>query len=317
MKRVTDKEFWIHEYLRKNLKTITHNLGRDWDFVFVISGDGMVRVGKSVLAQQIAYFVAYEKGTPFSLENIVFSGEELMSVAHRLPKNSCIIYDEARGELDSKKTLEKVSKVLQDFFAECGMYNHFIILVLPDFFELNRNLAISRSEALINVFRTAEAKTDKDGEEVLQYVRGFYDFYNRSGKKKLYDWGKKNNKEYNKKFRKFWGEFRNELVVDKDAYERKKMLFLRRNRLSENKPNKFQQKTQDRLIASLSILNDLTGSQRKMSELFAEKGVDLSQQRISQLLNDDNAVEKESPNDSTITNYKLTHIPIPENESYT
>ena len=118
MIRVTDKQYWMDAQLANNLNTVIYNLPHDWDFVCIMTGNGMVRVGKSVLAQQVGYYVAHHLGTSFTVDNIVFSGDELIGTAHKLKPNSVIVYDEARAELDVAKTMERVSKILRDFFAE-------------------------------------------------------------------------------------------------------------------------------------------------------------------------------------------------------
>jgi hypothetical protein len=277
MIKVTDKEYWMEQRLINDLNTVIHNLPHDWDFVCILTGNGMVRVGKSVLAQQVGYYVAYHIGTPFSIENIVFSGEELIGTAHKLPPHSVLIYDEARAELDSAKTLEKVSKILRDFFAECGMYNHFIILVLPDFFELNKRIAVTRSDFLINVFKHYEAK-NVNNIDVLEYKRGYFEFYGRDRKKRLYIDGKKAEDDYNigMKLRNYWGTFKDFRIIDKDEYEKKKLAFLRRDRTHTTK----------QVEREVAILKSLCGlvSERKASELLSKNGLSLSHGRISQII---------------------------------
>lgn len=235
MKRVTDLNYWMDDYLKMRIDDCVYNLVDDWDFVFIISGDGMVRMGKSVLAQQIGYYVSHHMKTPFSIDNIVFSGEELIHVAKKLPMNSVIIYDEARGELDSKKSLAKVSKVLQDFFAECGMYNHFFILVMPDFFELNKSIAVSRSHSVINVYKKNRKVTKSDGSFRVKYDRGFFEYFGRTKKKKLYILGKKQYHDYSVVKPDFFGDFRKFDIIDKQLYDQKKLDYIKRDRL-EAKP---------------------------------------------------------------------------------
>jgi len=274
MERVTDKKYWMDGYLKSNLNTAVYNMDFDWDFVFIISGDGMVRVGKSVLAQQIGYYIAYKKGTPFSMENICFTGEQLINTAHHLPKNSVLIYDEAREGLDAKKTMESMTKSLLDFFAECGMYNDFIIVILPDFFELNKNIAISRSDALINVFRTSKDRQLSNGDNILEYERGHFEFYNRKEKRELYIKGKKLFCSYDIGKRNFYGEFKNYWVVNKEEYLKKKIAHIQRVRAK--KDDKF-------LIVLKALCKD--NSQRKVAEILSEQGLPISQTRINQLLN--------------------------------
>jgi hypothetical protein len=219
---VTDRYFYMDGYLMSNLNSIIYNLNKDWDFILLVTGDGMTRVGKSLLSQQIGYFVSSRIKTKFDVNNIVFSGAELIEKGKSFPHNSVFIYDEARGELNAKMQIFYVCQNLLSFFAECGMYNHFIIVVLPDFFELPFTLALNRSEALINVYREKQ-KIISDGIEVQDFKRGYFDFYNREGKRKLWMEGKKNFNLYLKKFRSFYGTFPNQWIIEKEEYLSKKI----------------------------------------------------------------------------------------------
>lgn len=277
MERVTDLGFWMDPYLKSNLSTLLHNIKNDWDFMLLVSGDGMVRVGKSELAQQIGYYCAYHLKTPFSVDNVCFSGEELRTQAHQLPKHSVLIYDEARGEMDNKKLMEKITKGLLDFFAECGMYNHIIILVMPDYFEFPKSIAVNRSDALINVFRTRKDAKNEFGENVVEYERGHFQFFDRKHKKKLYTLGKKNYDDYDIVEPNFYGTFRQFDVIDKEAYHKKKVLYVQRDRKVADKDNQ-------RFIACLHLLSN-TYSQREIAKNLEVYGVKLTQARINQLLN--------------------------------
>lgn len=275
MERVTDKEYWMDTYLKNNLDTLLYNIRDDWDFMLLISGDGMVRVGKSELGQQIAYYVAYSLGTPFTVDNICFSGDELREQAHKLPKNSVLVYDEARGELDSKKLMEKITKGLLDFFAECGMYNHLLILIMPDYFEFPKSIAINRSDVLINVFRKKKEKSLSDGRIINEYIRGGFQFFDRKSKKKLYIEGKRRFDDYDAATPNFFGEFRKFDVIDRDAYLAKKLAFLRRDR--------GKAKDDERFAAALVLLAE-TYTQRELSSKLRDVGLDLTQPRINQLI---------------------------------
>jgi hypothetical protein len=250
MVNVTNKSYNMHSALKSNIDHIIYNISQDWDFLIIISGDGMTRVGKSVLAQQIAYYVAYNLNRSFDENNIIFSGEELIKKGNEFPKNSVFVYDEARADLDNKKQMFGYVQNLLDFFSECGMYNHFIILVLPEFFELPKSIALNRSEFLINVKRQI---SKVDGQNILKFERGFFDFYNRTGKRKLYWEGRRNYFFYNEKFKVFDGYFPNFWVLDKDKYEVRKRAYLQRER---NKPKeKKEQKKPDDLVSQLDKLN--------------------------------------------------------------
>lgn len=289
MRKYTTLGIEMDGYLVGNLRSIVHDAQNDFDFVIVITGDGNVRVGKSVLAQQVAWYLAESLDRPFSVDNIVFSGEELIKAANNSPP-SVFIYDEARAELDSKKTMNRVSAVLQDFFAECGMLNHIVILVLPDFFELNKRIAIARSECLLNVTLIKEKTkvgVNKAGEDqfILTRKRGLFYYYGKEKKRWLYINGKKNNDDYRASTHDFYGFFKDQWVVDKAAYNEKKSRFLKRDRETKAKPTFQKWKDQrDALIRELvqrggytvtdvSRIPNLDLKQPQVSNIMAEKPV--------------------------------------------
>jgi len=194
------KGFYMDRYLKENLEGIPAFIKKDWDVVGIISGSGLVRVGKSRQAIQVGAFIAWsiaggkviadengnaikvippKKDLNFSLDNVVFSPEELMEKARKFPKNSVFIYDEGRAGLDSKRAMESINKGMEDFFQECGVYNHVILIVLPDFFKLHYDYSITRSMFLIDV------NVNK------KWERGFFKFYNRNQKEWLFNLGKK------------------------------------------------------------------------------------------------------------------------------
>jgi hypothetical protein len=171
---------------------------------FFLSND--ILSHNSTIAQQVAYFLAWliaggkmakneltkkwyikkqtEKEVHFNLEeNIVFSPEGLMKKASELyrkyGRNQVIIYDEGRAGLDSASAMQAINRAMQDFFQECGMYGHVIIIVLPNFFKLHEDYAVNRSLFLIDAFADRQLR------------RGFFNFYNETQKEWLYYMGKK------------------------------------------------------------------------------------------------------------------------------
>jgi hypothetical protein len=234
-----EQKYWMDKGLQRVLNSIAYNVPKDWDSIILISGSGMVRVGKSVFAQQIGHYLSIKLKTGFGIDNIVFTGQELIEKSRKFPKNSVFIYDEARGELDTKKIMEEITRTLLDFFAECGMYNHIVIIVLPDFFDLPKGIAISRSELLLNVYRDRSNKKDIGGEDVVAFERGFFHGYHRASKKKLYILGKKNFNDYDIVKRDFFGTFPNTYTVSMEEYIAKKKSYLARDRTKEDKDYKL------------------------------------------------------------------------------
>jgi hypothetical protein len=230
----------MDEYLAINLMGIPDYLKHSYDVVGIFSGHGKVRVGKSTLAQQVAYFLAWliaggsmakEESTGkwfvaskpitpvrFNVEdNVVFTPDDLQTKARELynkyGRNQVIVYDEGRAGLDSSAAMTAINKAMQDFFQECGQYGHVILIVLPNFFKLHEDYAISRSIFLVDVF------TNKRME------RGFFNFYNEGQKENLYINGKKKSgtaSKYSGARPSFTGRFSPFLPLDKDMYEKAK-----------------------------------------------------------------------------------------------
>lgn len=280
MIRVTSKQFWMDNKLKVELDTICYNLPKDWDAVLIISGDGKTRTGKTHIASQIGFYCAEKLGTPFNQENnIVFSGETLRNRGHERYKagypKSVIIYDEAREGLDAKKIMQSVVQDVLDYLAECGMYNHLLIIVLPDFFELPKSVAINRSIGLINVVSYNELRTDKEGNKVYSWERGRWEYFNQKDKKKLYINGKKYY-DYEAGLRTSYGDFRECWVIDKEAYEKRKLDFLIRNRKSD-KDLRFA-------YALKALCNFI--SQKEAAKLLNSYGLKISNVRICQMISE-------------------------------
>ena len=238
--------FYMDEFLALNLNSLPNYLKNAWDVVGIVSGHGKVRIGKSSIAQQVGLYIAWliaggkmkvrddwmkgesnkfvvarppKRIVRFDLkENIVFSPEQLMNKASELykkyGKHQVIIYDEGRAGLDSAKAMTAINKAMQDFFQECGMYGHIIIIVLPSFFKLHEDYATARTLFLIDVYANKEMR------------RGFFNFYNEQQKEYLYLQGKKmvgTIGKYRAGFSSFNGRFTKFLPFDKDEYEAEKM----------------------------------------------------------------------------------------------
>lgn len=185
--------FYMEEILKAQMDILIKNIKNDWDFTILITGSGEVRVGKSLLAMQIAaYWVdqmkeVHGQDLPFSVEeNFVFEGAKLIERGNKLGqeyKFAPLIFDEAGADLEGRKSMQSSTQAVLDYFRECGQYNMLNIIVLPEYFDLPKGIALSRSIFLVNVTYNA------DSEGVFQ--RGFFNFYSRRNKKHLYLKGKK------------------------------------------------------------------------------------------------------------------------------
>jgi len=237
---VTNLEYPLDGYLKNNLKVIPNFLKDGYDCVIVVSGHGKVRIGKSTIAMQIGYFIAWllaggEKKrnikVPFDNSNVVFTPNDLMKKAESLPKGSVILYDEGRAGLDSIRAMERINKGMIDFFQECGQYGHVILIVLPNFHKLTEDIAVSRSLFLVDVFHNEK------------YKRGYFKFYNERQKEYLYVFGKKRlgtYAKYNAANCSFFGKFgRATPGIDVELYEEQKRKALKEKITLRAKDLKF------------------------------------------------------------------------------
>jgi hypothetical protein len=264
----------MDEFLAINLMGVPRYLDKSYDCVGIVSGHGKVRIGKSTIAQQIAYFLAWliagGKMTKndisgkwfikkeavnkinFNLEeNIVFSPEGLMKKAAELyrkyGRNQVIIYDEGRAGLDSASAMQAINRAMQDFFQECGMYGHVIIIVLPNFFKLHEDYAVNRSLFLVDTFADRQLR------------RGFFNFYNETQKEWLYYMGKKkigSTLKYSDSRPSFSGRFTAFMPLDKTAYEDAKREALKQKEL-RNTERKWK-KQRDAALYLLRKIGELS-----------------------------------------------------------
>lgn len=241
---------YLDGLLATQLDTVTYNLPKDWDIVILISGDRMVRVGKSKLASDIACYLSLRLRTLklnksiYGLNDIYFDSDSMIEGAIKKPKYSVNHYDEGREGLAAVRAMTKVQKDLVDFFNECGQLNQIFIIVLPDFFGLNEEMAVGRSEFLINVYRTdvkKELDLYKEGKKipVVDWERGRFEFFNRYRKQTLYDRYKTTKKKsYRLVKSNFYGRFTKKWAIPYDEYNKKK-----REALKEHKVKREQSKS--------------------------------------------------------------------------
>jgi len=184
--------YYIDDQLKLQLDILLKNAMKDWDFTILVSGGGEVRVGKSKLAMDIACYWAYQMNelhgikVPFTLkDNYVFDGRRLIQQGNYLGRNyphAPLVYDEAGADLEGRKTMQTLTQDVLDFYRECGQYDLLNILVLPEYFDLPKGIALSRSMFLLDVYYTSN--------DVGLFIRGYFNFYSKRQKKWLYLKGK-------------------------------------------------------------------------------------------------------------------------------
>lgn len=264
---LNNKKFYIDARLKLQLdkKVIPDLKRKDKDAVFVF--DGEERGGKSVCSQTVAAYLIYRLDSKFDLSNICMHPSEFRKKIESAVKNQVVIYDEAHRGMGSAGALSEINRILKDLIMEMGQKNLCVFVVLPTFFSLEKYVALFRARGLFHVY-------ERKGQ------RGFWVYYNKKNKLRLYMRGKK---EYNyncMRYPNFRGRFLNQYVVDEQEYRKKKKLaFKTKPRLTKIEVYKEQR---DKLVYILHELHN--NSIKEVVELFKFHQVQLKKRQISNII---------------------------------
>ena len=279
--------FFLHDNLKRQIDYYIKNINRDWDFTIIICGEGEVRVGKSFIACQIGAYWTYEvnrlynKNVPFNLEeNFVFDGRKLIEKGNKLGvayPYSVLIFDEAGADLEGTKAMLATTRDVKDYLRECGQYNMLTILVLPEYFDLPRTIAISRAACLINVYYYA----DDEG----YFQRGYFKYYSRKAKKKLYLKGKKN-LDYSAAADSFYGDFDDVFPLDLEEYK-----ILKKKALKKRGSATMDKKLLQRNIAWHLLVSEFGINMSELARRTTNMGAYTINQTISEAVKSFGAIE--------------------------
>lgn len=205
--------FYMDGYVKENLDIMAEKIVDDMQFVGIISGKGTVRNGKSTFAQHQGFYFTHKVNelhklnNKFDINNIVFKADDLIEKAFSLPPYSVLVLDE--GDDLTAQYYSKLAIKLRRFFRKCGQLNLFFLLLIPDYFELPRSYAVTRSTYLINVMFMG------------RFERGFFEFYSGEKKRELYYKGRRYG-DYHCVKENFKGRFPKPYLVNEEEYRKKK-----------------------------------------------------------------------------------------------
>ncbi len=149
----------------------------------------------------------------FHVGRICFNGEEFVKRVTEAKQYSAVLYDEARSGLNARRSMSQMNLLLTNLLSKIRQKNLFIIMVLPSFFDMDKNIALWRSMALCHVYEKYNKKT-------CELERGYFSWYNRAQKKYIFLAGKK---FYSYKGDiSFHGSFRKYYPVDEEKYRARK-----------------------------------------------------------------------------------------------
>lgn len=198
-------KFYMDPSLKSNLMLARKALRNDWDFIALI--DGVERGGKSVLGQQCAHVL----DPSFCLKRMAFEGNGFKDAVLDAKQYQAIIFDEGLRGLSARRTMSNINTRLVQMLAEIGQRNLAVLVILPSFFDLDKNIALWRSRALLHIKTVGEFK------------RGMFAFYSGKRKKELYIKGKKMY-DYSKVTPNFLGRYPNHYTINEAEYREAKRL---------------------------------------------------------------------------------------------
>lgn len=199
-----DTDFKMDAFLKANLDKLKKTIRNDWDYVFVV--DGQEGAGKSVLAQQLAFYVS---DGDFDIDEICFSPEEFKEQVLKSEKYNAIVFDEAFRGLSSRASLTATNRILVSMLQEIRARNLFVFIVLPSIWDLDKYVALHRCTGLIHVHTTKDKH------------RGYFKFYNKDKIKFMFRNHHKLRYDHPQQCS-FKGSFPNFYPLGKEEYQAKK-----------------------------------------------------------------------------------------------
>lgn len=210
--------FSIEQYLADNLDRIIKRNSKGWDHVAIITG--LPGVGKSTFARYLARYL----DETFNEDRVYFDAAPMIEGMNNSENKKSFVLDESFKDFSSKASMKQEYADLINHLQLLRQKQHYIFLILPDFFSLSKHLALFRSSFLYVVYE------DSQGDRCFAV-------FDREKKKELYILGKQF-MNYNAVQPNFRGNFpikcRSGEIVDEELYEKRK----REHLLSQGKQEK-------------------------------------------------------------------------------
>jgi len=198
-----EKQLYIADAIADNLKrTKVAVLTKGWDYVCIISG--LPGVGKSTFAQALAKYL----DPSFESWQICFTGSEFRNKTINGTKGQAFVLDESFADMNTSLSKDPEFIATVNHLQLIRQKNLFLILVLPDFFSLSKNIAIFRASHLFVPYSE-------------DYSHGDVAVFDREAKRELYIKGKQflNYQCYPPNFR---CDYNKNWVVDEQDYLKRK-----------------------------------------------------------------------------------------------
>lgn len=163
--------FKLDENIIENLEFIKKRNNKGWDYVCIITG--LPGVGKSTFSRYLAKYLD-EK---FNEDNVYFDAVPMTEAMSNSENKRAFVLDESYKDFSTRASVKQEYAQLVNHLQLLRQKQHYIFLILPDFFSLSKHLALFRANHLFVVYE------DSGGDRC-------YAVFDREKKKELYLLGK-------------------------------------------------------------------------------------------------------------------------------
>lgn len=183
------KEYSMDGYLYNSLTDAKKVMGsKDVDLPILVSG--YPGSGKSTLVMQLATFC----DPTFNEERMCSTTEKFIEQIKKAKPLQAVCLDESFEDLNASDIRKEMGRVLRNLLNIVRQKNLYIFLIIPNFFDMGKGVAIFRTRWLLHCY-------DKSFGDI-----GYFVAFNRYTKQKLYMFGKKD-ENYNAVKGDFFGSF--------------------------------------------------------------------------------------------------------------
>ena len=206
---ILGKKVYFHPRTQENLDYYAKALTQKWDSVLLL--DGEEGSGKTSLGCGLAAYMADKFGTTFDVSNVVFTADQFNKLVDDSKPFNVIFWDEFTFSGLSTEVFKQMQINIVKKFTTIRKKQLIIILIIPYIFQLQKYFAVARAKCLFHVYSPDNLK------------RGYFRFYSRPSKRRLYIKGYKF-WEYPRNSWDFEGTFIDYLpkFLDLEAYDKKK-----------------------------------------------------------------------------------------------
>ena len=193
----------------------------------VILIDGRPGSGKSTLAGQVAYFLTDGK---FNVNYESFNQKQTFDIMKKMKEGDCCIIDESFDVINKRTAQTSANMLTINMLQQMRSRKVFILILLPSFYDLDKNVSLWLASALLHCYRSPEPLGR----------RGQYVAYNIDGIQRLWLYGRQSY-SYSLKIVQpnFRARFTKYFPIDIKKYEYKKRKSLTEKPKEETENSKY------------------------------------------------------------------------------